>query len=294
MSSEDNILKPWYEHLFNFDYGQANDTLKMENPVSKPAVDPKWSAPDLYAEKWEEPARRVIIDKHTPDARMFVEDVRTHTLAEMTASARIALRSGQKISVRTQLLEFKFVPWFEEKRKLGLKDVALIGDYVLPKGSIVLGDERIAMICWYDNSNISRVTVCYDDKLKELIINETKLDNCQFDKPIFPDNYTEFHEALLDIAYIARDGDTNFWANYFIKAAHILESDDLEYKKQSGLFFLPKPYFKYYYAVMECYQGGGMGSWNDVPIVGTREYRLTNRELHYQKCRALLYAINNC
>ena len=291
--SNDNILKPWYEYPNNYDYGQENDRLKMDNPTPQPEVDPKWSQPDSYVEKIEQPSQRKIVDKYTPDTRIVLNDARTCTLSEMTAAARIALAGEEKISIRHQWLEKIYAPWFEEHRKHGLKDVALIGDYVLPEGSAVLGGEHIAMICWYEDGDISRVTVSYDFERDERKIHEIILNDCSFEKPMFPDNYTEFHEALLDIAYIAGvPGD--FWFDYFAKVAQILESDDFEYDKQPGKFYLPKPYFKYYYAVMECNQGGGMGSWNDVPMVGTREYRLTNRELHYQRCRALLYAINNC
>ena len=100
------------------------------------------------------------------------------------------------------------------------------------------------------------------------------------------------YKPLLIDARTSKEGTDNLIAQG--KAVAIITDDNFEYDKQPNTFYLPKPYYKYLVAVYESYIGGGMGSWNDTPIVGTREFRLVNAELHYQKCRALLYAVNNC
>ena len=291
MSEVDNILNPWYENLKNYDYGQMNNELKWENPVPPPKIDPKWKEPSSYVEKVEKPAHREIIDKHPLDSRMNPNDVRTRTLAEMTVAARLALRSGKQISIRQKLLKDSYGPWFEKQNARGLKDVALVADFVVVDKESVLGDEDVAMISWYKDGSISRMTVSYDMKAEKLVMHEIPLEIDEFEKPECSDNGPEFHEALLDIASVAPN---EFWYDYFMKAVRIMEYDEFEYDKQPATFYLPKPYFKYVVAVFESYTGGGMGSWNDTPIVGTREFRLVNAELHYQKCRALLYAVNNC
>ena len=291
MSEDDNILNPWYEHPYNYDYGQMNRELEWENPEPPPKIDPKWEEPSPYVEKVQEPTHREIVDKHPLDSRMYPNDVRTRTLAEMTVAARLALRSGKPISIRENLLMDSYGPWFEKQKTRGLKDVALVADFVVTDKEKVLGEEDVAMISWYNDGSISRMTVSYDMKTEKLVMHETPLEIGEFEKPEFPDNGPEFHEALLDIASVAPN---QFWYDYFMKAVRILESDNFEYDKQPDTFYLPQPYFKYVVAVFESYIGGGMGSWNDTPIAGTREFRLVNAELHYQKCRALLYAVNNC
>lgn len=235
--------------------------------------------------------RREIVDKNPLDSRMFWNDVKTWTLAEMTAAARLSLKSGNEIILREQLLQDSYGPWFEKQKERGLKDVALIADYIFPDNTEIFGKEAIIILCWYNDGSMSKMTVDYNSKEERLIVEETTLDDCQIEKPEFPDNGYEFHEALLDIAYVAPD---TFWSNYFTHAAHIMESVDCKYEEQPDLFYLPKPYFKYLLAVMKSRIGGGMGSWNDTPIIGTDHFRIVTAELHYQRCRALLYAVNNC
>lgn len=289
MSDGNNLLKPWYTNLYEYDYGQMNGQLKRRDSIKKTEPDPKWKSPSPFTEK-QQLKHREIVDKHPLDSNMSPVDVKTRTLAEMTAAARLALRNGKKISLREQILQDAYGLWFEKQRERGLKNLALVADFTLKDKSKVLGKEAVAIICWYADGSISRMTVSYDNKAAKLLVEETTLD-CEFEKPEFPDNSHEFHEALLDIAWVAPDA---FWCEYFTKAAHIMESDDCEYDKQPYTFYLPKPYFKYLLAVFESITGGGMGSWNDTPIIGTRDFRLVTAELHYQKCRALLYAVNNC
>ena len=288
MDNDEVILKPWYGNMDDYDYGEMNRRLKRFEPEKEG----KWSKPSSYMEgdsSYVPP--RQIIDRKPPHFPEYPNGVYMWTLAEMTVAARLALRGERPFAMRRDVYNASCLPWFEEQRKKGLQDVALISSFVMPDHPELLGPQHAAMFCWYGDGTVSRVIISYDVNVNRLMIEGTPLPDCKIVKPVCLDNAHEFHEALLDAASVAPNV---FWMDYFASAANMLESDKCEYDKQSGMFYLPKPYYKYMLAVDHSNMGGGMGSWNDTPIVGTREFRIVNAELAYQKLRAMLYAVNNC
>ena len=296
MNKDNAILKPWYECISNYDYGEMNSRLKRFEPEKEE----RWANPSPYLEtisKRQLPdsnkqvKRRKIIDRHRPFFRERPNEVFMWTLAEITVATRLALRGKRPFAMRHELYNKTCLPWFIGQRNKGLKDIALVSSMMMAGNSDLLGKWNAACICWYKNGEISRVTVAYDNNVGKLLIDEVLLKGRRFAKPNFPDNGTEFHEALLDIADVAPD---EYWQNYFSSAPAVMESKDCVYDKQPNMFYLPKPYFKYMLAVHNSIISGGMGSWNDTPIAGSKEFRIVTTELAYQKCRAMLYAVNNC
>ena len=288
MDKDEVILKPWYDNMDDYDYGEMNSRLKRFEPEKEG----KWVKPSPYLEgKSYRVPHRKIIDKNPPDFPEYSDGVYMWTLAEMTVAARLALRDERPFAMRRDVYNASCRPWFEGQRKKGLKDVALISSLVMPDHPELLGSQHAAMFCWYEDGTVSRVIISYDININRLIIDEMPLSDCNITKPVCPDNIYEFHEALLDTASVAPN---EFWMDYFASAAYMLESDKCTYDKQSDMFYLPDPYYKYMLAVGHSHMGGGMGSWNDTPIVDTWEFRIVNAELSYQKLRAMLYAVNNC
>ncbi|MBO4464140.1 MAG: hypothetical protein J5797_08115 [Prevotella sp.] len=220
-------------------------------------------------------------------------NVRSLARAELTAAARRALRGEASFSMRNEAMQPPCSAWFVEAKKNGLRDVTLVFSFLFKDSKAVLGQEFAAVICSYMNGKTTRVILDYSNE-KGFFVDEQPVTLDSWKKPAFPDPVVGLRKALLDIASVARMGTpTDWWANMFMNAAYRLDSKNCEYDKQPGLFYLPQPYFKYLMVVQETHLGMGMGSWYDLPIVGEKQFRLATHEFEYQKCRALLYAVNN-
>ncbi len=296
MNDDNNILKPWYDEFFKYDYGEANNTLKRHDQKK----DHKWSEHSPYKEEEATPTppatkHRLIEDKHRPIVGESPSGVEVITMAEMTAAIRMALRKERPFSMVDTRCNDSCKPWFEEQKRKGLKDLALICNFIVADRPEILSGSKVAIICWYADGSTKKVTTRHDLNAMKLVINETPLANITFKKPDFLDNIEDFRDALLDIAQVARGGaPTDYWEKHFLSAAETLESNDCEYEKLHSAFYLPKPYYKYLMAICNSKTGMGMGSWYDLLIVGERDFKIVTAELAYQQFRALLYAVNNC
>ena len=286
--NEDNILMPWYADQSQYDYGEMNGRLLRNDPIPKP----KKEVPHNTTQ--ERPvAVRKIVDKHPSLNYDSANTPIMMTYAEMTAMGRMALRGERAFSMRNEISNGTCTPWFERSKQKGLKDLALVCGFMVEGIPEIMNGKRSAVICWYKDGSMTRVTINYDYNTSKFSLSEESIVGVSWEKSSCPDNATEFYEALLDIAQVARYGTpTSYWENYFMTAAKKIYASNE--KKSSRVFYLPYPYSKYLSAVVSSRTGAGMGSWQDVPAVGTEEYRITSLELGYQQCKALLYAVNNC
>ena len=101
MNDDNNILKPWYDEFFKYDYGEANNTLKRHDQKK----DHKWSEHSPYKEEEATPTppatkHRLIEDKHRPIVGESPSGVEVITMAEMTAAIRMALRKERPFDRR--------------------------------------------------------------------------------------------------------------------------------------------------------------------------------------------------
>ena len=274
-------LEEWLDSLPEYDPDE--DPTLARNQKPKPASTiPK-------------PAYRRIVDKHPPQDVESANGLYMMTLAEMVAAARMALRGERPFAMSDPLCNNICTPWFERQRQRDLRDLALVCRFMIVNRPDVFSTDKMAVICWYADGSMSKVTVAHDTDGMTPKFSETFLPACTLAKPLFPDNKVEFCDALLDIGWYAGNAlPFSYWQEYFLKAAQYLDAPSCTYEQHKVGFYLPQHYYKYLMAVTSSFTGAGMGSWYDLPITGDRPFRITTDELAYQQCRALLYAVNNC
>lgn len=181
--------------------------------------------------------------------------------------------------------------WYEEQKKKGIRDIAfLIGDEVRQATGHMYG---FCMVCWYADDG----AMCFIPSQESVgggikpVIKEVDSSCRDYCKPDFPDNGESFKEALNEMADFAPfEG----WKNRFKKGYLIMGNDDVTYCGQERTFPIPKPYFKYLLAAQATELGFGMGSWFDLPIAGTQSFKTITERFSIERCKALMFAINNC
>lgn len=288
---DDEVLIPWYapgrnfskkggthsytEYFYESYAKENNPKLKVEKP--KPAV---------VKTPVEKP--RTIVDRHVPDFGWSVNVFPKMEHAEVAAATRLALRGKRPFTLSDEGATAMLLPWFTGSKQRGLTDVAFVLKYQLDIRGLWSDREESAVLCWYRSGAVSKLTIQLADGLQ---YKEQLLSVGALRKPVCEDNLKAFREALLDIRSVAC---ADWWAQLFMDAVHILESSHCTYEEKKLGFYLPEPYYKYLLAVRDTRLGAGMGSWYDLPNMGTTAFRLATHQLEYEKCRALLYAVNNC
>lgn len=292
--SGDEVLVPWYtpgEHFegnhgmhryteyFYQMYAKEHDPNRMPEEKPKPAVAAKTPV--------KEPRR--IVDKHVPDFGWAANVFPKMEHAEIAATARLALRNEKDFVLSDQGATDMLRPWFDVSRRRGLVDVAFVMKYKLNVPGLWNAREESAVLCWYGAGSVSKLTISSSGG--QLQYQEQPLSVVSLKKPVFQDNLKAFREALLDIEAVAY-GD--WWHQFFRDVLNVLDSEHCIYSEAQDGFYLPEPYYKYLLAVRKSQLGAGMGSWQDLPVSGTKEFRIATHQFEYEKCQALLYAVNNC
>lgn len=291
---DDDVLVPWYAPGKNF-FKKGDMFHYTEHFYELYA---KEHDPKLKAEKKEKPKpavvkasveeRRQIVDRHVPDFGWAVNVFPKMEHAEVAATARLALRGERPFKLSDEGATAMLLPWFTASVQQGLTDVAFVLKYQLDIPGLWADREESAVLCWYQSGAVSKLIIQLAGGLQ---YKEQPLSVGTLRKPVCEDNLNAFREALLDIASVAC---ADWWANSFMDAMRILESPHCTYDEKKQGFYLPEPYYKYLLAVRNTRLGGGMGSWYDLPNMGTPDFRIATHQLEYEKCRALLYAVNNC
>ncbi|MBQ8657212.1 MAG: hypothetical protein IJ527_09225, partial [Prevotella sp.] len=209
--------------------------------------------------------------------------------AEVVAAVRMAMRGERDFVLSNEDATNLLRPWFQQCRQQGLADVALVFSYQLDAPGLWEPSEHEAVLCWYASGRITKLTIQLADG--QFRLTEKPLPVAGLRKPVCKDNLQSFRNALLDTASVAT---SDWWRQFFMDAVRILDSPRCSYEESKSGFYLPEPYYKYLLAVRHARLGGGMGGWYDQPGSYTRDYRLATHQLEYEKCQALLYAVNNC
>jgi len=292
---DDDVLVPWYAPGKNFSKNGGThyyteyfyeSYAKEHNPKLK-AV--KKEKPKAAVVKTPVKKPRCIVDRHVPDFGWSVSVFPKMEHAEVAAATRLALRGKRTFTLSDEGATAMLQPWFTSSMQKGLTDVAFVLKYQLDIPGLWSDREESAVLCWYRSGVVCKLTIQLADG--QLQYKEQPLSIGALRKPICKDNLNSFREALLDIISVScSDG----WARFFMDAIHVLESSHCTYNETKQGFFLPEPYYKYLLAVRNTRLGAGMGSWYDLPNMGTANFRLATHQLEYEKCQALLYAVNNC
>lgn len=291
--ADNDVLIPWYtpgEHFEDIHgtHGYSERYYQMyaeeHDPNRKPKEKPK---PPVV--KAPEKELRRIVDRHVPDFGWAANVFPKMEHAEIAATARLALRGERDFVLSDPGATDVLRPWFVRSRQQGLASVAFVMKYRLNVRGLWADGEESAVLCWYKSGGVSKLTIqAAGGKLQ---YQEQPLAVTALKEPVFQDNLQAFREALLDIATVAY-GD--WWHQLFMDALQILDSKHCTYDEAHEGFFLPEPYYKYLLAVRKTRLGAGMGSWQDLPVSGSAEFRIATHQLEYEKCQALLYAVNNC
>lgn len=181
--------------------------------------------------------------------------------------------------------------WFEEQKAKSLSDVVfLCGDEATNAMNKFLG---CCLVCWYADGSTACFIPDTENKGNDSVpvMKTVALARPDYQKPSFPDNAEAFKYALQSICdYAPFEG----WKQIFRSGLHTMNSDHVVYHGQKDTFDIPEPYFKYLYAAQLTRLGFGMGSWSDLPMVGTEDYRKITHHFSTERDKALMYAINNC
>ena len=183
------------------------------------------------------------------------------------------------------------VSWYEEQKKRGIIDIA----YLCGKATTEVLDcyYPFCMVCWYSDGSVACFVPSQKDVngVKTPVIDEITPANRHYHKPKFADNAETFKDALMAIA-----GYTEFegWKNRFKQGYSIMEQENVFYSGQDDTFSIPQPYFKYLLAAQVTRLGSGMGSWYDLPTMGTESHKKYTNLFTSERDKALMYAINNC
>ena len=179
--------------------------------------------------------------------------------------------------------------WFNQQKEQGLTDIIyLCGNQV---ASTTRHYEQCCLVCWYDNGTASSF-IPSTAKDGKPVIKPLELERTDYKMPSFPDNIISFEQALQEIAdYAPFDA----WKQRFQLGLSIIQNgDEMEFSGQEGTFPIPKPFFKYLYAASVTQLGYGMGSWYDLPIANTDEFKHVTSFFQSMRDIALMYAINKC
>ncbi len=182
------------------------------------------------------------------------------------------------------------ISWFNEQKTKGLTEVVyLCGEEVIEATGKVL---VCCLVCRYSDGHLEGFTPGLEKKDNEnepaIMAVEVKSD---YQKPRFVDNAEAFKNALQTIAdYAPYEG----WKQRFHSGLRIMQDETVKFYGQKDTFNIQPPYFRYLYAAQVTHLGFGMGSWFDLPMVGSESFKAVTKLFSTQRHNAIMYAINNC
>ncbi len=215
-------------------------------------------------------------------------------IMELTVKVRKDLDGSVPFEWPDDLYHTLCISWYEEQKNQGIKEIAFL--HGEDAEHIKKDTTRFCMVCWYADGRAAGYVPSQEDKdgVQVPVILQVEMTQADYRKPEFTENYQTFRVALQGMADLARDVNLWEWQGRFEEGVAILEKDDVEYSGQDDVFPIPKPYFKYLLAAQTAKTGSGMGSWFDLPMAGTSEFKLVTNRYLAEQSKALMYAINNC
>ena len=267
---ENDILKPWYAVETDADkqrfYNRPQTSVYVYEPPAKPKRETYASAKNVYR-----PADVVLM--------------------ELTVKTRKDIEKTEPFEWPDDFYCGLCVSWYNEQIKRGLCDIAyLCGDEAERAAGRYVS---YCIACWYADGGVA----CFIPTQKEVdgitkpVIEETKPSRSNYRKPEFADNAPSFKEALQTIADYT---EFEWWKNRFLQGLSVMEQNDVSYCGQENTFPIPQPYFKYLLAAQLTQLGTGMGSWYDLPTMGSESHKRYTNLFTAERDKALMYAINNC
>lgn len=208
-------------------------------------------------------------------------------LMELTVKTRKDVREGITFDWPGDIYYNVCTTWFDEQKMKGLVDIVfLCGEGA---SNAVKNFVGCCLVCWYANGSV----LCFVPKEYggKPVLELADLAQPNYKKPEFPDNAVSFKKALQAICdYVPFNG----WKEIFQHGIDIMENGGLGYKGLKDTIDIPAPYFKYFYAAQVTQLGAGMGSWYDLPIAGTKDFKRITDSFTNERSKAQMYAINNC
>lgn len=281
----DNILIPWYametdpgrQKCFN----RPTSAVYIWKPQPKPEPKPE-PAPTQNSQLKPKSVRK------QPQVIYRPADV---VMMELTVKTRHDL--VKDISFEWSKADFYHdlcISWFNEQKTKGLTEVVyLCGEEVIEATGKVL---VCCLVCRYSDGHLEGFTPGLEKKDNEnepaIMAVEVKSD---YQKPRFVDNAEAFKNALQTIAdYAPYEG----WKQRFHSGLRIMQDETMKFYGQKDTFNIQPPYFRYLYAAQVTHLGFGMGSWFDLPMVGSESFKAVTKLFSTQRHNAIMYAINNC
>ena len=281
----DNILIPWYametdpgrQKCFN----RPTSAVYIWKPQPKPEPKPE-PAPTQNSQLKPKSVRK------QPQVIYRPADV---VMMELTVKTRHDL--VKDISFEWSKADFYHdlcISWFNEQKTKGLTEVVyLCGEEVIEATGKVL---VCCLVCRYSDGHLEGFTPGLEKKDNEnepaIMAVEVKSD---YQKPRFVDNAEAFKNALQTIAdYAPYEG----WKQRFHSGLRIMQDETVKFYGQKDTFNIQPPYFRYLYAAQVTHLGFGMGSWFDLPLVGSESFKAVTKLFSTQRHNAIMYAINNC
>lgn len=281
----DNILIPWYametdpgrQKCFN----RPTSAVYIWKPQPKPEPKPE-PAPTQNSQLKPKSVRK------QPQVIYRPADV---VMMELTVKTRHDL--VKDISFEWSKADFYHdlcISWFNEQKTKGLTEVVyLCGEEVIEATGKVL---VCCLVCRYSDGHLEGFTPGLEKKDNEnepaIMAVEVKPD---YQKPRFVDNAEAFKNALQTIAdYAPYEG----WKQRFHSGLRIMQDETVKFYGQKDTFNIQPPYFRYLYAAQVTHLGFGMGSWFDLPMVGSESFKAVTKLFSTQRHNAIMYAINNC
>lgn len=281
----DNILIPWYametdpgrQKCFN----RPTSAVYIWKPQPKPEPKPE-PAPTQNSQLKPKSVRK------QPQVIYRPADV---VMMELTVKTRHDL--VKDISFEWSKADFYHdlcISWFNEQKTKGLTEVVyLCGEEVIEATGKML---VCCLVCRYSDGHLEGFTPGLEKKDNEnepaIMAVEVKSD---YQKPRFVDNAEAFKNALQTIAdYAPYEG----WKQRFHSGLRIMQDETVKFYGQKDTFNIQPPYFRYLYAAQVTHLGFGMGSWFDLPMVGSESFKAVTKLFSTQRHNAIMYAINNC
>ena len=281
----DNILIPWYametdpgrQKCFN----RPTSAVYIWKPQPKPEPKPE-PAPTQNSQLKPKSVRK------QPQVIYRPADV---VMMELTVKTRHDL--VKDISFEWSKADFYHdlcISWFNEQKTKGLTEVVyLCGEEVIEATGKVL---VCCLVCRYSDGHLEGFTPGLEKKDNEnepaIMAVEVKSD---YQKPRFVDNAEAFKNALQTIAdYAPYEG----WKQRFHSGLRIMQDETVKFYGQKDTFNIQPPYFRYLYAAQVTHLGFGIGSWFDLPMVGSESFKAVTKLFSTQRHNAIMYAINNC
>lgn len=281
----DNILIPWYAMETDPGrqkcYNRPTSAVYIWKPQPKPEPKPE-PAPTQNSQLKPKSVRK------QPQVIYRPADV---VMMELTVKTRHDL--VKDISFEWSKADFYHdlcISWFNEQKTKGLTEVVyLCGEEVIEATGKVL---VCCLVCRYSDGHLEGFTPGLEKKDNEnepaIMAVEVKSD---YQKPRFVDNAEAFKNALQTIAdYAPYEG----WKQRFHSGLRIMQDETVKFYGQKDTFNIQPPYFRYLYAAQVTHLGFGMGSWFDLPMVGSESFKAVTKLFSTQRHNAIMYAINNC